>query len=57
MGRDTEQVSLGIKLNHGIDVPAAYLAKYGQKRKELGPGNKTVRGMQAYMLGLNSTAA
>ncbi len=57
MGRDREQISLGIKLNDGIDIPATHLAKYKQKRRELGPGNKTVKGMKAYIRSLNPEAA
>jgi len=52
MYQDKEQVALGIKLNHGIGVPAAYFDKYDHKTAELGSNHPSVRGMRSYMRSL-----
>jgi RNA-directed DNA polymerase len=57
MRRNTEQVSLGVKLNDGIDVPIAYLDAYEQARKKLGPHNTSIKGKQSYIRHLNPQAA
>ena len=49
MYQDEEQVALGVKLNHGIAVPATYYNKYNEKVKELGDTHKTIKGMRSYM--------
>lgn len=57
MSRDKEQVSLGIKLNHGIDIPSHYIVKYREKLRQVGPSDPRVKGMRSYIHSLNPKVA
>ena len=52
MHQDEEQIALGIKVNHGIEVSSEFVRKYKAKKRELGTTNKTVQGMQSYIRSL-----